>query len=78
MKTFLRYWVGMLLLSALLVPMMLAVWGVSAVIDHFTKNLVVGFAALFVVTSLLVAGWMTALFSSRGKWVVTALGRWMQ
>jgi hypothetical protein len=78
MKTFLRYWVGMLLLSALMVPMMFAVWGVSAVIDHYTKNLTLGFVVLFFVTSLLVAGWMTALFSSRGKRVVTALGRWVQ
>jgi hypothetical protein len=78
-KAFLRHWVGMLLLSALMVPMLLAVWGASAVIDHFTQNLALGFVVLFVVTSLLVAVYLTVLFSPRGsKWVVTALGRWMQ
>jgi hypothetical protein len=73
MKSFLRYWLAMLAMMAAMCVFILPVWALSALIDHYTDNLYLGFAVLMLFISLMVAAFQMWIFSPRSKRLVDRL-----
>lgn len=72
-RTFARYWVGMLAMMAFLIVFAAPAWVMATVIDHVTDNLWVGFTILILAISVQIAALMTWFSTAPGRRVIAWL-----